>query len=291
MKKGNNEKTVSTETILTEKEFKKYKTEFDEISDYYKRIVCFNRQFKDYGFKHFSVFAPHLKTPSYAESKDIITIFPKDIDQRKIYFHWLSENSIENNFEAMKLNIEEKLKQSPKKLELLRREKNRVKEIISFFTGSPNKYGTRLHEKIYANFKQGYDSIIEVKEIDFSNENKFLRIHDYLEVIRGSVMAEYEGFLDNYQIDSIVNQCEKIKFNGSPSVFAYLMKELAEKGFINYPLKNGEINFTGFCKMLTAHFDLDSSESNLIQEFKPSSGSLSETKKAKFTIPELKDLK
>ena len=83
---------------------------------------------------------------------------------------------------------------------------------------------------------------------------------------------------------------QKLKWNCPPSVLGWLITELANKGYIEYPLYNGEPNPTGLAKTCFGIFELDTTKENLIKEFNSNKNTLSDTKIAKFTIPVLKDL-
>lgn len=86
------------------------------------------------------------------------------------------------------------------------------------------------------------------------------------------------------------NNSNKLKWKGTPASFGYLIFELAKKGFIDFPLHNGEINPTGLAKKCYQLFDINTTESNLIKEMNPNKNSLSDTKRAKFSIPNLEDI-
>lgn len=87
------------------------------------------------------------------------------------------------------------------------------------------------------------------------------------------------------------NGINKLKWNCSPSILGHLITELAKKGYIEYPLYNGEPNYTGMGRVCFQIFDIDSKENNFIRECNPNLNSLSETKKHKFSsLPDLKDL-
>jgi len=83
----------------------------------------------------------------------------------------------------------------------------------------------------------------------------------------------------------------KIKWLGEKNQFGYLFLELTKKGFIEPPISNGEPNFTALARLCYEYFEFDGKFSSLEKELRESSCSLSETKRAKFTIPELSDLK
>jgi hypothetical protein len=86
-------------------------------------------------------------------------------------------------------------------------------------------------------------------------------------------------------------QFKKLKWNCKPAILGFLITELANKGFIEYPLHNGEINPTGLAKICFELFDCATTKDNLVKEFNQNGkNTLSEIKKIKFRIPELTDL-
>lgn len=82
----------------------------------------------------------------------------------------------------------------------------------------------------------------------------------------------------------------KITWNGSPAQFGYLFLELVKHGFIEPPLYNGEMNYTGLSRLCNNYFDIETTSQNLTKEMNPEKNTLSDTKRAKFTIPNLSDL-
>jgi len=82
----------------------------------------------------------------------------------------------------------------------------------------------------------------------------------------------------------------KIKWNGTPSQFGYLFTELIKQGFIEPPLYNGEMNIKGFARLCWECFNINTTPQNLEKECNPNKNDLSETKRAKFTIPNISDL-
>lgn len=95
--------------------------------------------------------------------------------------------------------------------------------------------------------------------------------------------------LDKISVAKNSTTLEKIKWNCSPAVMGYIFSEFVRQNFIAPPLHNGEVNFTRLAKLCWQYFDISSnSEDYFIKQFRESS--LSETKKKKFTIPDLKDI-
>ena len=88
---------------------------------------------------------------------------------------------------------------------------------------------------------------------------------------------------------------EKITWKGSPSLFAFIFYELVKKGYIEPDLHNGEYNFTKLSKLLFEYFEIHSEPGKLttseyIKKQLSEDNALSSVKKAKFTIPDLRDL-
>jgi len=84
-------------------------------------------------------------------------------------------------------------------------------------------------------------------------------------------------------------QGNKINWKGSPALFGYIFMEFVKNGFIDPPLRSGEMNYAGFAKLCFTHFNVNNTPlENLIKEINPKKNTLSDTKRAKF--PNLSDL-
>lgn len=102
---------------------------------------------------------------------------------------------------------------------------------------------------------------------------------------------EYLTKLDELEHLSDKRNIEKIRWKGSPALFGYIFLELIEKGYIEPPLYAGDWNYQGLAKLCFQCFNVNNTTiENLIKEMNPKKHYLSETKKAKFTIPQLSDL-
>lgn len=82
----------------------------------------------------------------------------------------------------------------------------------------------------------------------------------------------------------------QVTWRGSPSQLGYLFLELVKAGFIEPPLYGGEYNYTGLAKFCFNNFKVNTTQENLIKEMNPLKNTLSDTKRSKFTIPDLTDL-
>ena len=83
---------------------------------------------------------------------------------------------------------------------------------------------------------------------------------------------------------------KKIKWKASPSIFGFLINELINNNYLEPPFKGGQYNYTGLAKLLYKYFEIETTQDNLIKELHPNKTTLSDTKKAKFTIPKASDL-
>ena len=174
---------------------------------------------------------------------------------------------------------------------------------MSFQVNTESKYAdkqslTALFWNTYVNFQD--------KTIKYFSVNQTLPLNEIHELIfqfrqHFPLKNRVEGV--NYFDDLVLNLVEKLqpnkigktdiqklKWNCSPSILGWLITELANKGYIEYPIHNGDPNPTGLAKMCFSIFELDTTKENLIKEFNSNKNTLSDTKRAKFTIPVLKDL-
>jgi len=123
--------------------------------------------------------------------------------------------------------------------------------------------------------------------------DKFVTDEETIPLLRQNLIREWiEKKKNEIQVSEIpVKQGEKITWNGTPSQFGYLFLELVKNGFIEPPLYNGETNYTGFARLCFQYFDIDTTPGNLENQLNPNKNQLSDTKRAKFTIPDLSDLR
>ncbi|MCF8369436.1 MAG: hypothetical protein K9G76_10375 [Bacteroidales bacterium] len=87
------------------------------------------------------------------------------------------------------------------------------------------------------------------------------------------------------------NDENKIKWLGKPAHLGYIFSELAKNGFIELPVTNGEISYSKLGRILFNVFDIDTTSGNLEKEVNENKNTLSNSNKAKFTIPELSQIK
>lgn len=90
---------------------------------------------------------------------------------------------------------------------------------------------------------------------------------------------------------------KRLKWLGNASHLGYFIYQLADKGFIEYPLRNGEVNYTGLAERLLNAFefkDKTPAKKYLSEQINPESenNKISDTNKLKLklNIPNLQDL-
>ncbi len=152
--------------------------------------------------------------------------------------------------------------------ELLEHYKAKSEMLFYFFNNTTSE--NRLDEKMIFPLIEVYDAMLNFIEDQKMHFDKLLALET---------------------TDTSTSTIKKIKWHSSPSIFGYLFLELAKCGFIEFPLHNGEPNLTGLANQLLDHFEVNGSKQTIINELNPQKQSLSETKRAKFQIPQIADLK
>ncbi len=142
-------------------------------------------------------------------------------------------------------------------------------------------------EKDCNSIKLRFDRIFSENELNHINKR---HLYQSLFLIRAFLFDFISWFENSVKESSSPIKINKIKTNCNPSLFAWLFTELAKKGFIETPLRSGETNYTGLAKEIFNHFEINTTLENLIKEMNPNKNSLSDTKRAKFNIPEQSDL-
>lgn len=141
--------------------------------------------------------------------------------------------------------------------------------------------------------------------------NSGLRIHfkDKRMIVSPSDVDRYKEIVSN-SINNLINEIEKyatpiplqkIKWLGSPEQFGYIFGELASKGYIELPSKNGEGVFSKLAELSLMYFELTTTKGknvgkqttpeNLERALNPETNQLSIKGKANLKLPPIKDLK
>ena len=180
-----------------------------------------------------------------------------------------SFNAYRNNFLLELSDIEDVLKKNDYiKNKLTEHYKDKSLALLEYFNStSPEQ---RVDDKNINIIIEMYNAILNFIEKEKEDNDKIISLEEK---------------------DKSKNNLSKIKCNCTPSVFGYLFFDLANKGYFDFPLHNGEINPTGLAKQLFEVFEINSTIGTLINEFNLGKQSLSEIKKAKFSIPQIDDLK
>lgn len=123
-----------------------------------------------------------------------------------------------------------------------------------------------------------------IKDYSFLDETREQSILEWISI------QKKEYIHSNPQSRQRLPAQNQVTWHGTPSQLGYLFNELVNKGFIEPPLYNGEFNYTGLAKFCYSNFKVNTTQENLIKEMNPSKNTLSETKRSKFTIPDITDL-
>ena len=257
-----------------------------------------------------TLYLTETSTPSGNESdlfsrKDVLTICPVNEEENEIYLKWYEPLYIKFNPQYDITEVERQYHEKESIINELDKKKYIENEITKLKKREYVYLGDETIEKNYKSLsetisdrrisppkKQIYSYYLGGGEPDW-RKAKRETINEYVQIkfIIKSLKfwkGEFEK-MQNENAKQNVN-VEKLKWNCSPSILGYLITELANKGYIEYPLYNGEINPTGLAKICFAIFDTNSTLDNLKKEFNPNKNTLSETKRKKFKIEELKDL-
>lgn len=97
---------------------------------------------------------------------------------------------------------------------------------------------------------------------------------------------------DKKQVNKDNHSANKIKLKGSLQSIGFLFSELINKGYIEAPKRNGNINHSAVSRMILEHFEfIDREEQPKEEDIRQSlfyKNSLSADKQSKFTIPDSK---
>lgn len=88
-----------------------------------------------------------------------------------------------------------------------------------------------------------------------------------------------------------LSQIEKIKYNGSASFMGFLMMELIDKGFIDMPISKGSPSLSALASLCNDYFDVDATIGTMKKAFSYDSNQLSDIKRLKLEIPNIKDVR
>lgn len=301
---------------INEVNWRMLKKKFDELETYHEKLEWWEINVpkvdpkQNYGysikFQYSGIGAPEVENHVagvFFYSKEISSVnsqltkefisiqpIPGNFEQQTQFWDWLIQKiepkSLEDWIEYYKneLNIDsvfqpeiiEKLKMGLK-IEFDRNLGNQIKsdERNQFFEMGRN----------YCIHKKAEYLRIGNPDLDFTTISANIK-----DMIKG-----YELALKETALDKVINNLtdipkhDKIKWLGTPSQFSYIFSELANNGFIEYPIHKGEISPTRLARLCFSNFGIETTENSLITEFKNGS-SLSETYRAKFTIPEKNDI-
>lgn len=151
-----------------------------------------------------------------------------------------------------------------------------------------------LYLRSYLKYCESYTELQESYHIS--------EISGLLCLISNAVINLYENLchikenIDRYSLKPITSssfattELEKIKFNGGPALFGFIMTELIRQGYIDLPFVNGDTSFEKLAALCYERFEINGELSSL-KKYMGGTKNLSEAKVAKFNIPDFKDVK
>lgn len=154
----------------------------------------------------------------------------------------------------------------------------------SLFNG--NKYiGVEVEEpaksleenEAFENGALDYNSVIDMKD---SKEDFYKIIYDEIENLVNLLSVLLLPCSDDIR---------KLEWNAKPAQLAYLLNELNNKGWLRAPLTNGEVSSQKMANLCDKIFSFNGTKRSLSNSLNKEY-SLSDTKQAKFAIPDLKDI-
>lgn len=132
---------------------------------------------------------------------------------------------------------------------------------------------------------------------DFKEYRPFLEsvCRKYKDFLVGDYSESIESYIqtkENETAATTVSKVEKLVWTGKPSQFGHVFLELASKGYIDLPSTNGQGSYGKFARICWDLFDFDpaTTPGNIEKQLNPEKNDLSLSNKAKFSIPEIKDI-
>jgi hypothetical protein len=104
---------------------------------------------------------------------------------------------------------------------------------------------------------------------------------------------ELKGIISSFQNDKSnkEHKVQKLKWLGKPEQFGYIFSELARQGFIEMPGTNGEGSYAKYAKVCFELFEFKTNSlDNLERVLNPEKNVLSDSNRAKISIPDIKDI-
>lgn len=150
------------------------------------------------------------------------------------------------------------------------------------------------YEYRYSFFLSIFDEYFDASQLEKLNMKNLLRL--WYEKF-GETKTNFEDIkqAESEQLNTISNK--KIKWLGNASHLGFIIYQLAEKGFIEFPNYNGEINYTGLAVRVLNAFEFIDKQPNkkyLSEQINPDSenNKIAEVTKGKLKIDiaDLKDL-
>ena len=172
-------------------------------------------------------------------------------------------------------------------------------ELINFVSATDllPSFGMLNERVIFLDGFYGFD--FHNKKINGLDSIELVWIEAMYYILCGVAGAEYLRFLKSGEFENMQNeilsnkkidtQLKKIKWLGNASHLGNIIYQLADKGYIEFPMYNGESNFTGMAERLLNGFEFNGKQPSrkyLSEQINPDSenNKIADTTKAKLKI-------
>ncbi len=109
--------------------------------------------------------------------------------------------------------------------------------------------------------------------------------------VRGYCETYFYNYIKQYTVENsetiIDRSVTKLKWNGTPSQFGFILLELIDKGYIEKPAKG----YRKTAEILLSHFDIDTTVGTLEKEINPNGNSMALESYTQIKIPNIGKLK
>lgn len=181
-----------------------------------------------------------------------------------------------------------------KRLKYLYNLKNRF-QILFDRIPSYQKVIALLHERLSfekENYKDDFALLANVGEV-------FRCLAVVSQVITDAIAVHTKTILDIQEIEKIgITEVssdqvkpEKLKWLCKDSIAAFIITELIDKGYIQFPTTNGERSFSKTATVCLDHFEFNTKSLEYLKNvFNPARSTISDVKKGKLALPPLDDV-
>ena len=146
------------------------------------------------------------------------------------------------------------------------REIRMINKLLNNNNAEINKYKYNFRRPDSLLFIESFEQTADGKKnnLDYPIGNTRLQV-----IYLGRQIGEYYNYLQAFSPESQNSPIAviKIKWKCNPRIVGFIITQLADKGYIEYPLRNGKINKTGLGIICWQHFDIKCKEASFLKSF------------------------